>query len=127
MQRCLGKPLDKSNQFSNWENRPLRNEQIIYAALDAYCLMEIYDIVQNQCERNAIGFNDFVHCFLVDHNKKKIASKKTMPVANAAPASAAMNLTTDGKNVQSPPQKQYYPKQSNYQPLQREKQQPQQH
>lgn len=28
---CLGKKLNKSNQFSNWEKRPLRKEQIIYA------------------------------------------------------------------------------------------------
>lgn len=28
---CLGKKLNKSNQCSNWTNRPLRREQIIYA------------------------------------------------------------------------------------------------
>lgn len=119
----MGRPLDKSNQFSNWENRPLRNEQIAYAALDAYCLLEIYDIVQNQCERNQIEFNDLVHSFMVDQNKKKSVSKKMTAPAVAAPATIA----TDGRNVQSPPGKQYYPKQSNHQPLQREKQQPQQH
>lgn len=28
---CLGQKLDKSNQFSNWELRPLRESQIVYA------------------------------------------------------------------------------------------------
>lgn len=123
----MGHSLDKSNQFSNWENRPLRNEQIAYAALDAYCLIEIYEIIQKQCERKQIEFNDLVHSFLFDHNKKKLVAKKMIPAAAVAAAPAATNFTTDEKNVQSPPRKQYYPKQSNYQPLQREKQQPQQH
>ncbi|NXS91079.1 MUT7 Exonuclease, partial [Jacana jacana] len=39
----LGKPLDKTEQLSNWEKRPLREEQILYAASDAYCLLEIYE------------------------------------------------------------------------------------
>ncbi|XP_017043869.1 exonuclease mut-7 homolog [Drosophila ficusphila] len=40
---CLGKKLNKSNQCSNWANRPLRREQIIYAAIDARCLLLIYN------------------------------------------------------------------------------------
>ncbi|XP_033923427.1 exonuclease mut-7 homolog isoform X2 [Melopsittacus undulatus] len=43
VQYVLGKPLDKTEQLSNWEKRPLREEQILYAASDAYCLLEIYE------------------------------------------------------------------------------------
>ncbi|XP_023165470.2 exonuclease mut-7 homolog [Drosophila hydei] len=39
---CLGKKLNKANQCSNWANRPLRREQILYAAIDARCLLLIY-------------------------------------------------------------------------------------
>lgn len=31
VQLCLGRKLDKSNQFSNWEKRPLRQDQLTYA------------------------------------------------------------------------------------------------
>ncbi|XP_043841778.1 exonuclease mut-7 homolog [Dromiciops gliroides] len=41
----LGKPLDKTEQLSNWEKRPLREEQILYAASDAYCLLEVYEVL----------------------------------------------------------------------------------
>ncbi|CDW52549.1 DNA pol A exo1 domain containing protein [Trichuris trichiura] len=34
--------LDKRQRLSNWKRRPLRPEQVEYAALDVYCLLMIY-------------------------------------------------------------------------------------
>ncbi|KAK1123956.1 hypothetical protein K0M31_006985 [Melipona bicolor] len=62
---CLGRKLNKSDQFSNWEQRPLRESQIIYAALDAYCLLEIYTALEIQCEHLGIPFYDV--CLEVQH------------------------------------------------------------
>jgi len=39
---CFGKPLCKDQQMSNWRRRPLRPEQVEYAALDAVVLIAIY-------------------------------------------------------------------------------------
>ncbi|KAF9430954.1 Exonuclease mut-7 [Entomortierella beljakovae] len=37
--------LDKTQQCSNWEQRPLIPEQLVYAAVDAWCLQEIYSAI----------------------------------------------------------------------------------
>ena len=67
VQQVLGKPLDNTQQLSNWDRRPLGDEQLVYAggcplscpapphpphwslrltlptlAADAYCLLEVY-------------------------------------------------------------------------------------
>lgn len=58
VQKCLGQSLDKSDQFSNWERRPLRDSQLIYAALDAYCLIEVFDVMKECCERAGVAFDE---------------------------------------------------------------------
>jgi len=30
---CLGRPLNKAQQMSDWERRPLRHQQILYAGI----------------------------------------------------------------------------------------------
>nr|XP_044998267.1 exonuclease mut-7 homolog isoform X2 [Jaculus jaculus] len=42
VQQVLGKPLDKTQTFSNWDRRPLCEGQLVYAATDAYCLLEVH-------------------------------------------------------------------------------------
>ncbi|CAD8072257.1 unnamed protein product [Paramecium primaurelia] len=41
--KLLGKELDKVEQISNWQKRPLRNAQIHYAALDAFICLHLYN------------------------------------------------------------------------------------
>ncbi|KAI8373249.1 hypothetical protein BD560DRAFT_489179 [Blakeslea trispora] len=38
--------LNKRQQLSNWEKRPLSPEQIIYASCDAYCLLDIFHVLR---------------------------------------------------------------------------------
>jgi hypothetical protein len=41
----LTRPLNKSNQTSNWERRPLRPDQLAYASVDAWCLLQLYALL----------------------------------------------------------------------------------
>ena len=43
IEECFGLPMDKSNQIANWEKRPIRDDMKTYAALDAFCLLELFD------------------------------------------------------------------------------------
>lgn len=43
----LGRPLDKTQQCSNWERRPLSSAQSHYAALDAHVLLSIAQCIDN--------------------------------------------------------------------------------
>lgn len=76
VKKCLGKKLDKSNQFSNWEKRPLRSDQIIYAALDSYCLIEIYDVLERELTNMGINFEEFLFNFLTENKGIKQIKKK---------------------------------------------------
>ncbi|XP_055612884.1 exonuclease mut-7 homolog [Uranotaenia lowii] len=66
---CFGKQLDKSNQFSNWAQRPLRKEQLLYAALDAYCLLEIYDLIDSRLQTLLVDLGEVVDALLNLENR----------------------------------------------------------
>ncbi|XP_074594359.1 exonuclease mut-7 homolog [Brevipalpus obovatus] len=59
----LGKKLQKAQQFSNWEARPLRPEQIKYAALDVYSVLKIYEKLYELCSSKSLDFAKILDSF----------------------------------------------------------------
>ncbi|CAM9585094.1 unnamed protein product [Lampetra fluviatilis] len=55
--QTLGKALDKRQQLSEWERRPLTMAQLLYAASDAYCLLEVYDVLLQKAKAAKLSVN----------------------------------------------------------------------
>ncbi|XP_060764960.1 exonuclease mut-7 homolog isoform X2 [Neoarius graeffei] len=75
VQQVLGKPLDKTEQLSNWERRPLRTGQVRYAAIDAYCLVDVY--LTLSADPKAFGLPDDLHSIKPSSSTKSDSNKKT--------------------------------------------------
>ncbi|XP_021763683.1 uncharacterized protein LOC110728331 [Chenopodium quinoa] len=50
-EELLGVSLSKELQCSDWSQRPLTEEQKIYSAIDAHCLLEIFSIFQLKADK----------------------------------------------------------------------------
>ncbi|KAI9491900.1 ribonuclease H-like domain-containing protein [Zychaea mexicana] len=85
----LGVSMNKKQQLSNWEQRPLTVDQATYAASDAYCLIEIYG--------NLVNDN---HPFIktIDHGTDNRHYKS---LASSAPTTTAMPLSTPSPPIPS--------------------------
>uniref|UniRef100_A0A915PK19 3'-5' exonuclease domain-containing protein n=1 Tax=Setaria digitata TaxID=48799 RepID=A0A915PK19_9BILA len=57
-ERVLGEPLDKTEQCSVWDRRPLRDLQLRYAALDAYCMLMLYEKCVDWASRLDLSINE---------------------------------------------------------------------
>ena len=62
----LGKGLDKSLQKSNWSLRPLKTEQLIYAAMDSISTVRIYELLIEK----GIPIVPIVFHYKVDYKRK---------------------------------------------------------
>lgn len=76
VQTCFGNPLEKSEQCSNWELRPLRETQIIYAAIDADVLIRIYYYLQSRSQQQGIDFEAICNCIMDEGTKKTVKKPK---------------------------------------------------
>lgn len=55
--RCFGKPLDKSQQLSDWERRPLRLEQVKYAGKGTFMpITQTFVFCNCSVRRSAVVF-----------------------------------------------------------------------
>ncbi|RWS16936.1 exonuclease mut-7-like protein [Dinothrombium tinctorium] len=59
----LKKYVNKDEQFSDWGRRPLRENQIKYAALDAFCLLMIYERLYEKCQSEGVDLQDCINLF----------------------------------------------------------------
>ncbi|XP_069688373.1 exonuclease mut-7 homolog isoform X2 [Periplaneta americana] len=88
VQLCLGRPLDKSDQFSNWERRPLRESQKMYAALDAYCLLEVYEVLSQCAQEQTIPFYEICNEVMSDVKSPRKTAKHSKKPAKREPSIA---------------------------------------
>ncbi|XP_046587355.1 exonuclease mut-7 homolog isoform X1 [Neodiprion lecontei] len=101
---CMGHRLNKSDQFSNWERRPLRESQLTYAALDAYCLLEIFEVLRVQCARLDVAFNEL--CAETQHIPSKLPKKNLRKqAAKAGSGTSSISIHTAESSVQKFDQK----------------------
>ncbi|XP_072287435.1 exonuclease mut-7 homolog isoform X2 [Pyxicephalus adspersus] len=95
----LGKPLDKTEQLSNWDKRPLREDQITYAAADAYCLLEVFETLLNSPEK--FGLKPDFHK-LPKGRPQSQAKMKRLP-QKKEPTTPKQKLKTQTDETQSNP------------------------
>ncbi|XP_058380571.1 exonuclease mut-7 homolog isoform X3 [Diceros bicornis minor] len=84
VQQVLGKPLDKRQQLSNWDRRPLSEAQLAYAAADAYCLLEVYWALCREPSRFHLS-GDLARSPRPRHSKQSGAREPPGPQEASAP------------------------------------------
>ncbi|XP_042334421.1 exonuclease mut-7 homolog isoform X2 [Sceloporus undulatus] len=103
VQEVLGRPLDKTEQISNWEKRPLREEQILYAASDAYCLLDVYAKLLDDPAAFGLSYEILVRPKRKE-NPKDEEKPDSQPAATATESPQEENLApSPNRPLTSPP------------------------
>ncbi|XP_033119504.1 exonuclease mut-7 homolog [Anneissia japonica] len=94
--RCFGQPLDKREQMSDWESRPLSQSQIVYGALDAYCLLEVFDFMKVLAESSSLDID--MESGITTKTPKKVKPRKKRDKeksVNAVSSLANLSISSD--------------------------------
>lgn len=52
----LKKEICKQQTLTNWARRPLRENQLHYAAMDAFCVIKIYEVLKEEVGENMLNY-----------------------------------------------------------------------
>ncbi|KAL9543743.1 hypothetical protein MBANPS3_007968 [Mucor bainieri] len=88
VQSFLNVSLNKRQQLSNWEKRPLTEEQLVYGACDACCLLDVYYVL---CQRNHPFVKDLPRSSYLNNTQEQFSSSS---LAIAPPPTTTTTATT---------------------------------
>ncbi len=111
-EQAFGSPLDKRNQRSNWDRRPLREDQMLYAAYDAFVLIELYNKFFDTCYEKGLEEKFYKLETYLRKNQNKPQKTKPGPPPLSQPDStkpkqqqtkSSANADADGQTFQLNP------------------------
>lgn len=72
VESVLGSPLDKRDRISDWDKRPLSENQLKYAALDAYVLIDVFDKLEAMADDSGTKEDFWEVALTLMKNRNKI-------------------------------------------------------
>lgn len=70
-----------------------------FLALDAYCLIEIYNVISRNFQNLGIDFNEFINSYLMEKRNKFLVKKSNQNSSNSE--RKTQKLPTNGPNSNS--------------------------